>query len=307
MITYDGQFTRPQAIKAARTTYPIQNFNSLKLYDQDYVQLAETYTVPQIGITHPVHSAAILVEESNFSNLPGGLFSFTRTFCEFPGSEYTEPVLINYTFPGFKNQYPTYKVENGIVSIDKYEDVIWSSPTAKQSTGRKLIKWHNLLDAENNTFETITFAELATSTAIQYKNQIYYPLEIYPNESFDILVNGVIKKLNMGQQGGVWDAVEALADGFNFNNLQSKIIKPFKVTDKKKVTVQVNNNSSIGSQEQLSPFDEETTFCSPTSSPTWAEYKNMISTGHEIVPFETEVTKFMGSIYTTATTYLKAL
>tara|TARA_R100001463_G_scaffold126466_1_gene184194 strand:+ start:13510 stop:14469 length:960 start_codon:yes stop_codon:yes gene_type:complete len=313
-ITYDGNFVRPVAIKAARTTYPIQNFNSLKLYFQDFVQLASEYTVPQIGITHPVHANAILVEESNFSNLAGGLFSFTRTFCEFPTTQYEQPVLISYAFPGFKSLEPQYTTEidedgNTTSTLTDFKERIWRNPITKQVTGRQVVQWHNLLDNTNAKTITLQKGEITLSTAILYKEQIYYPTEILENSDFKIFFNDVEITLKFTRQGkgqDDWQAVAALANGYNFDNLE--ITDQFKIFDKKRTVEQ--STSTVEGQEVINTYtkigsSEETNFLSTTSSPSEATYQNYITDGVEIQPNETVVEQFIGSIYTTKNTLIK--
>lgn len=314
-ITYDGQFTRPQAIKAARTTYPIQNFNSLKLFHQDFVQLASEYTVPQIGITHPVHANAILVEESNFSNLEGGLFSFTRTFCEFPTTQYEQPVLISYAFPGLKSLEPQYTTEtdedgNTISTLSDFQERIWRNPISKQVTGRQVVQWHNLLDNTNAKTITLQEGEITLETAVLYKEQIYYPTEILGNSDFKIFFNNVEITLQFTRQGpgqDGWQAIAALANGFSFESLE--ITDQFKIFDQKKTVEQTT--STVDGQAVISSYVktgslEETNFLSTTSNPTEATYQTYVSEGVEIQPNATTVEQFIGSIYTTKTTYIKA-
>lgn len=146
-VTYDGQFTQPQPVRAARTRYPIPNIQNLKFIHQDFVQLASAYKTAVLGTPHSINSNAFLAEESNFTNLPGGLLSFTWTFCEIPSEAVELPTMASFTTPGTRQQWPKYekrKEPNIGWIIKEYEDKIFKQPKTKQLAAIQEVKFYNL-------------------------------------------------------------------------------------------------------------------------------------------------------------------
>lgn len=315
-IIYDGNFTQATPIKAPRVKYPIPNFLELVIYNQDYVQLSATHRPPTLGAQHPIYANAILVEETGHTNLPGGLISFTRTFCTVPSSSFRTPVLLSYSFPGYKNYTPKWTnthTTNNIrtYQVTEWKERIWREPKPKEVIGNQTTTWHNLLAPEYSETNEITLPEFSTNTPILYKGQIYYPTVIHPNGDF-IINNAAKTQFSFGLQslrtdGTGWQAVSKVADGYSFDGLDVK--QAFQITDARKTT-----------QEQLYNFNgeervfyqtiygtvEQTNYTSPTSSPTSIEYTAMRNNGQEINAQATQIEQFIGCIYVTKDVTVKA-
>ena len=154
-ITKDGNFENPVAVKAARTSYPIANFQELRFYHQEFAQNAAAYVPGQLGITHSIHDDGVLVEEKNFKNIGGGLVTFTRTFCKVPSIGFTRPTLATFSFPGRIEQWPKYEFTEQFDRgwrIKEFEDKILQPKRVKTVEAKEFITFHNL--AVSKTEET---------------------------------------------------------------------------------------------------------------------------------------------------------
>lgn len=319
-IIYDGNFTQATPIKAPRVKYPIPNFLELVIYNQDYVQLAATHRPPTLGAQHPIYANAILVEETGHTNLPGGLLSFTRTFCTVPTNSFRTPVLLSYSFPGYKSYTPkwtnTHTINgNRTYQVTEWKERIWREPKPKEVVGNQTTTWHNLLAAEYSETKEIELPEFSTSTPILYGGHIYYPTVIHSNGSF-VINNASKTQLTFGSQAlradmsnnyNGWQAVDKVADGYSFDGLN--IQQAFQITDSRK-TIEERLYFTSGEErvfyQTIYGTVEQTNYTSPTSSPTSLEYTTMRNNQEEILAQATQVEQFIGCIYVTKDVTVKA-
>ena len=318
-IIYDGDFSNATPIKAPRLKYPIPNFLELVIYNQDYVQLASTHQPPTLGAQHPIYANAILVEETGHTNLPGGLLNFTRTFCTVPTNSFRTPVLLSYSFPGYKSYTPKWTNTDTVdgnknYQITEWKERIWREPRPKQVIGNQVTTWHNLLAAEYSETKEIEQAQFSFSTPILYKGQIYYPNVINPNGSFRIndlpntqfsFSSQALRSDTLNNYG--WQAVGKVADGYSFDGLN--IEEAFKVTDSRK-TIEEKLYTTYGEErilyQTIYGSGEQTNYTSPSSSPTSEEYTTMRNNQVEIRTQDTQVEQFIGCIYVTKDVTVKA-
>jgi len=275
-ITYDGNFTRPQAIKAPRTEYPIPNFQDLQYLHQDFVQLASKYQPAQLGTPHSDYINFVLVKEENFSNLGGGLLSFTKTFCQVPTRGLIVPTTVSFNKPGYRQQWEVYEgteqqgsqaSENSetftVWSVASFEDKIIQQPIAQKVAAEEFIVFHNLANLE------ITNEEISDGVVIQ--NQVF-------------------------QDGLSFDDLE-IFPAFSPTESQWKKIKESRPPD--------GQDQKIKNIEILPTF--ETNFLSPTSTPTWDQYNQMVADGEYLQITPTEIVKVIGPIYKTSNIKIKAI
>lgn len=104
-ILIDGDFTMAQPVGPARTRYPFRKFGDrgAAIVEQDYWQLAATFTPQEFPIPHPTIPGYWSVAESD--PIPLGItdtiVTFTRTFACVPGQQVVEGLSFNFTAPNF--------------------------------------------------------------------------------------------------------------------------------------------------------------------------------------------------------------
>jgi hypothetical protein len=155
-IIQDGNFWRPVPIKSARISYPIANFQALKIYSQEFVQNVRDYTPAQLGLPHPTYSDGVLVEEKGFKNIGAGLFTFTRTFCTVPDSGFIRPTLASFSFPGRREQWPKYEFSEQFGTgyrKKEFEDKILQDKRTYTVAAKEFISFHNLAASKTTTTE----------------------------------------------------------------------------------------------------------------------------------------------------------
>ena len=101
-VITDGNFESAVAVSSPRFSFPFENHRSVRLIEQDYVVRSDNYGQLILGSTHPIYTTAVLVRESGFQNIVGGLLRFTRSFLIVPNETFVFPKTSNVTFPSLK-------------------------------------------------------------------------------------------------------------------------------------------------------------------------------------------------------------
>lgn len=319
--TIDGNLNQPLAVGTPRRRYPIQNFNSLMLIDQDYAQLESKYTAPQLGIKHPIYPTAILAEETGHSTIGGGVIRFTRTFCRVPTATFQEPVAISYTFPGkkelnaFTREWQYNEEINGYVLVyNKKELQQTRNPTTRTKAGVREVKFIDLLDQANaETYRpTDPASEITTATPILYtigsESQVVYPVEVTGNH-FKIILNGTQYIIQFSSSN--WAVIKELANGYSTAGLD--LPEPFKILDAPRIFSNApgfqdqNYTQETHNENPLYETPEVITeYLSPLTNPSLETYENEI-VGTYIQTDQAQVEQFIGSIYKITTTKVVAI
>lgn len=301
MNKYDGQnLDIPVPLKSPTINYPISNFPSVIVYEQEYAQKAHKYQTPTLGISHHLYPNAKLAEEGSPSPMGGGLVTFRRKFIQIPTNEvYKEPVIISYTYPGKKKReaWRLFWDAGGSPNYKKVSNMVLREPRTLSVIGRQETEFINLLSPlyaqETNS--------LGSGTPVRIGNEIYYTNQVSPEGTF-IWRNG--ENVNLNTLNEEFTPLVAPPNGFDFS--QVTIEDGFKIHARPEARNENGSIDYIYGQQFQSEWEETDYLYDQNSSPTYFDYHAMVRGGEELQTETTMLEQFMGTFYKKIRTFVKA-
>ena len=281
-VIHDGNLTSPLAVSSLRFNFPFENQRDLQIIEQDFVVRAENFSQLPLGTNHETYTNALLLTESNFSSMNGGLVRFTRTFGIIPSTQYVFPTTSNVTFPA-------YKVN---VTIDDVtEEVEYRKSITKSVPCEKRVSFVNLAsdsDAiiENDSHVNIENIQIGDFIYERETKLIWEIIEnnYQSNGNFLATNSGDQKTFSINGRGNSWNFYKPV---FNFDT----------ITINEKFSPYRNSIFHESLNFLINGVINKIDYCTTDSIPSINGYNSMISNKTKIQIEDTKIEKFMGSIY----------
>ena len=314
-FTTDGNLQNPTPISRPTISYPLPNFTKLKVYTQEFAQIAKNYTGVPFGQKHHEYPNAVLAEQTGFSIEQGTIAQFTRVYVELPTQmkqessypvpyHYKEPFQTQHTFVGFRanDRYTKKYSAQGEAIYSKKDLVSLREPLQMSVIATRRIQFLNLLSAENAVTESVSSpTDITNTTQIEYRGAFYFPINVEQKEGYaNITIDTGDGNTQIVSTNNV-KVVRTPADGVEFSKIQ--ILEPFQAYVVPEVYMKVGENS----YPRVIERNMETDYVQEQYSiPSYDQYLAYIQ--HKVpLRIETQqVEKFMGIIYQKSDTSVEA-
>jgi len=313
-FTTDGNLQNPKPISRPQVSYPVPNFTYLKVYTQDFAQLAKNYTGVPFGQKHHEYPNAVLAEQTNYSVEQGTIARFTRVYVELPTSlktdanyevsyHFKEPFQTQPTFVGFRaTQAYTRKYSAQGQPIYQLKDIVaLREPLQLSVIATRRIEFINLLSPSNAITEDVSdHTTISTTTQISYRGNFYFPVSVTTHEGYSDIVIDIGDGNTQTLSSNNVQIVRTPADGIEFGKIN--ILEPFQAYVIPQVYQYLGDQFK---QIEIRNMESDSVMTSQ-SIPTYDEYVQMID---DEVPLRIEtqqIEKFMGIIYRKTDTSVEA-
>lgn len=307
-VITDGNFSAPVAVSASRFSFPFENERSVRIIEQDYVVRSENFSKQTLGTQHPQYTDAVLVSESGFSNLIGGLVRFTRTFLSFPSYEIILPITSNVQFPAFKEYFQTGTDDDGN-PIMTLTDLRTSFSRVVHCDQR--IRFVNLasnIDEVAMNDSHIPFDSIqAGAIVIQLSNGKEWVVESVSSSVVSVVDpndENTTSGFTNATRGGEWIVNDPV---FNFDSISIR----------QKFSPVISNDWGTNGIDIVNSYTKETTnissvsssvdYVSSFTSPSVSSYLSYIESESKIQIEDTKIEHFLGTIYKVTNIVTKAL
>jgi hypothetical protein len=303
---FDGSFTTPVEVALPRIEYPYPDDTSTRQITRRYWVRSGSYVASSIApnTTDATFTLAVLTEERIVGDPGADLYEIERIYNEVPSPRQDYETYV-YTYPGSNQSLFTGNSTvtlTGASYCTTTRELTWSSPTF--APGQKIRVFPTISAA---TFATASGTLLVASTYVPASplntvgasgDAISYSSSLFTNRSFSvtglraITVTASITRRNPVQINAL-TRIET-----DFWLLGNGSLASFSSPDQIGIAQQFQVVNAFTGEPQ--------DYLQPNTSPSVAEYVELMAEGAEIVAAETLLQQWRGNIYQRSTRYVKA-
>ena len=305
-VITDGNFETPIAVSSARFSFPFENHRSVQLIEQDFVVRSENFSKQNLGTMNSIYTEAVLVSETGFSNLIGGLLKFTRTYLKISNQTFVFAKTSNVTFPSLKWDYT---LEQEGVEFSRNLSNIRDS-FSKVVPCEERVNFVNLASnskaiVENDSHIDSSSIDVGMEIYDRSSESIYTITEA--NSGIFTAVNNSnstdIKNFHLSQRGSVWNIYSPV---FNFDSVSINAkFTPYVENTWENPFSFLSNYYNL--PESVTEIRNPVDFVAFNTTPATEEYFGWIENGTRIRIEDTKIEQFMGHIYKVTELFTKAL